>query len=251
MAPRRDPQFGWYVYGIVERDVEVVPGSTGVADAAVELIQDGRVAALVSKIGLDRPLGTPDDLVAHKELLDATAADAPVLPFRFGAVLASPDAVIQELMEPNDEEFEDALRYLDGTAQYVVRARYVEATVLREILDENPKAARLRDRIGTEPDETTKGLQIQLGEILNAAMEAKRNADTRALVDALEPVAAATAIRQPTHEMDAAHVAILERKEQRSDVEDTLTALAQDWAGRTDLRLLGPMAPYDFVVTTQ
>jgi hypothetical protein len=34
-------------------------------------------------------------------------------------------------------------------------------------------------------------------------------------------------------------------------VEDALTELAEAWSGRANVRLLGPMAPYDFVVTTQ
>jgi hypothetical protein len=245
------PEQGWYVYGVVESDVDVVPGRVGVAEAAVELVRGKDVAALVSRIGLDRPLGTPEDLVAHKDLLDSTASDAPVLPFRFGAVLASQDAVVSELLEPHDEEFADALRELDGEAQYVVRARYDEQAVLREILAENPKAAKLRDKIGPEPDPSTRNAQIQLGEVINAEVEAKRDRDTKAMIEALEPVTVTTNIRPPTHELDAAHIAFLERTAEHSDVDDVLTELAEAWSGRANVRLLGPMAPYDFVVTTQ
>jgi hypothetical protein len=245
------PGTGWYVYGVIQPDLEVVPGSTGVADAPVELVREGEIAALVSRIDLDRPLDKPEDLVAHKELLDATAADAAVLPFRFGAVLDSRDAVVEELLEPHEKEFADALRQIEGETQYVVRARYVEEAVLREILAENPEAARLRERIGRKTPESAESLRIELGEIINAAVEEKRNADTKALIEALEPLTVATAVRQPTHEFDAAHVAILVKVEQRSDVEDALTALADDWARPATIRLIGPMAPYDFVVTTQ
>lgn len=245
------PGIGWYVYGVIEPDLEVVPGRVGVADAPVELVREGSIAALVSRIDLDRRLDEPENLFAHKELLDATAADAPVLPFRFGAVLDSRDAVVDELMRPHEEEFAKALRQLDGETQYVVQARYVEKAVLREILAENREATRLRERIGREPEESAGSLRIALGEIINAEVEQKRDADTQALIEVLEPVTVATAIRPPTHEFDAAHVAILERVEQHSDVEEKLTALAQSWADRATMRLLGPMAPYDFVVTTQ
>jgi len=251
MAPPAQPQRGVYVYGVVESDLEVIPGRTGVAEAPVELIGHGPIAALVSEVELDRPLGSPDDLFAHKDLLDAAAADAPVLPFRFGAVVSSKEAVIDELVAPREEEFADALRELDGKAQYVVRARYVEDALLRDILANNRKASQLREKIGPQPDESTRNLQIQLGEIVGKAVEAKRDADTMAMVEALEAVTVAIAIREPTHELDAAHVAILERVKEHSNVEDRLTALAKDWAGQTTVRLLGPMAPYDFVVTTQ
>ena len=245
------PGQGWYVYGVVESTVEVVPGRVGLAGAEVDLVHDKRIAALVSNIDLDRPIGTPEDLRAHKELLDATAADAPVLPFRFGAVLESRQGVLDELLEPHDDEFADALRDLDGKAQYVVRARYIEQAVLREILAENPKAAKMREKIGPEPDASTRNLQIQLGEMINTAVEAKRDRDTSVMVETLEPVTVTLNIRPPTHELDAAHIAFLERIDQHSDVEDALTDLAESWSERAQTRLLGPMAAYDFVVTTQ
>jgi hypothetical protein len=251
MARPKKSERVYYLYGIVGSDREVGEGMTGINDAPVELIPHKNVAALASTVDPNKPLGMPEDLVAHKELLDATAADVPVLPFRFGAVLASRDAVVQELLEPHERQLTTALREIDGKAQYVVRARYVEDAVLREILAENPKAEQLRERIGPNPDESEQRLRIQLGEMINSAVEAKRNADTNALIEALEPVTVATAIRQPTHEMDAAHVALLEDVDQHVDVEDALTEMADKWAGRADVRLLGPMAPYDFVVTTQ
>ena len=35
----------------------------------------------------------------------------------------------------------------------------------------------------------------------------------------------------------------------QGDLEDTLDELGESWAGRVELSLLGPMAPYDFVTT--
>src|SRR5438105_8998253 len=55
---------GWYVYGIVPRDVEPVPGIKGVGDPAgqVQVVRHGDIAALVSEINLTAPLGRPEDL---------------------------------------------------------------------------------------------------------------------------------------------------------------------------------------------
>jgi hypothetical protein len=35
----------------------------------------------------------------------------------------------------------------------------------------------------------------------------------------------------------------------QDDLERAVSELAKEWEGRVDVRLLGPMAPYDFVVT--
>lgn len=244
--------YGWYVYGIVERDVEVLPDTHGIGDppSPIQVVRSGDVAALVSRVSLDRPIGHPDDLMAHERLLDAVVVDAAVLPVRFGAVLASRDAVAQELLSANEEQFASALRSMSGKTQYVVRARYVEEILLPEVLEENPTAVELAGQLRDRPEEATRDVRLQLGELVNNAVEAKREEDTRTLLDALAPVSVATAVRPATHEQDAAHVAVLVENSRAGDLDAVLNELARDWAPRATVRVLGPMAPYDFVVTT-
>ncbi len=240
---------GVYTYGIVPADVEVTDDARGLGDppARVTLARYQDIAALVSDVDLSRPLGTPDDLLAHEELLDATAAAAPVLPVRFGAVLTDVDAVVNELLEPFHDEFRAALDELEGRAEYLIRGRYDEGTVLREILAENPEVASLRDAIRDKPEDATRNERIAIGEHINQAVEAKRAADTQALVDALTPHSVKIIVRDPTHEMEAVHLAILAETAREHDLEDALEQAAGDWGDRVKLTLRGPLAPYDFV----
>lgn len=242
---------GIYVFGIVPADVELDPDVTGMGDppAPVELVRHGDIAAMVSEIDVDRPLGRPEDLMTHQRLLDATVTEVPVLPARFGAVVADTDAVVEELLAPNHDELLAALRELDGTAQYVVRCRYVEAAVLGEILAEQPEAGRLRAAIyGTSPD-ATRSERMRLGEIITAGIEARRQEDTRALVAVCTPLSIEVDVREPAHELDAANVAVLAETAHEQDLVRALDGLAREWEGRATVRLLGPLAPYDFVTT--
>jgi hypothetical protein len=207
------------------------------------------LAALVSDIAPDQPLGRPEDLIAHEELLDASAADVPVLPLRFGAVVASDDAVAEELLGAHYDEFSAALQQLEGHAQYVVKGRYVEDAVLREVLTKNPGAAQLGDQIrGADPN-ATRELRMQLGEIISNAVAAKREEDTRALGDTVQGLVAASVVRPPTHELDAVHTALLVESSAVQNLEQAVERLADDWDGVIELRLIGPMAAYDFVGT--
>jgi hypothetical protein len=243
---------GCYVYGIVNADVEVLPQARGVGDppVPVEVVSDGVVGALVSDVDVDEPLGRPEDLLAHERLLDAVVVEAPVLPLRFGALMTDREAVVKELLVPHDDEFADALGELAGRAQYVTRARYVEQTLLAELLAENATAADLAEQLRGRSAEETLDLRQQLGEIVNREVEARREVDTGSLIDALADVTVASAVRPPTHEEDAAHVAFLVDTSREREFLDAVDAVARDWEGRAQVRLLGPMAPYDFVVTT-
>ncbi|TDE34754.1 GvpL/GvpF family gas vesicle protein [Nonomuraea mesophila] len=247
---RSDTRVGTYVYGIVPANVEETGDAHGVGgpSAEVTVVRHGDIAALVSELRLDRPLGTPEDLMAHEGLLDAAAAEVPVLPVRFGAVVTGPEAVVEELLAPHHDEFQAALDELEGRAEYVVKGRYVERAVLSEIMNEHPQVAQLREQIKDQPEEVTRDARIQIGEIVDQAINAKREADTQAALDAVTPVSALTSLRDPSHELDAVHLAVLVETDRQNELEQALDTIAQRWAGRVELRLLGPMAAYDFIV---
>ncbi|MFI6710189.1 GvpL/GvpF family gas vesicle protein [Nonomuraea sp. NPDC050478] len=240
-----------YVYGIVPVDVEVEPGTEGVGEPGgqVGLVTFGEIAALVSDVRADRPLGRPRDLRAHQTLLDQTAAEVPVLPFRFGAVLTGSDAVLEELLKPYHDAFVDALREVEGRTQYVVNARYDERTILREVLEENEEAATLRERIAGLPEDATRNERMRLGEIIEHAIAGKRETDTATVLEALSDVYEQLVVRDVGHEREAAHVAALVERDRQAEFEEAVDELARRWSGRVEVRLLGPMAPYDFVGT--
>jgi Gas vesicle synthesis protein GvpL/GvpF len=241
----------WYVYGIVPEDVEPAEQATGVGDppSSVDVVRHAGIGALVSEIDVSKPLGTPEDLLAHQQLLDGTVTVAPVLPFRFGAVLDGRQAVVDELLAPHHDEFAATLAELEGRAEFVVKGRYVQEAILRDVLESNDEAAQLRDQIHQADDENlTRNARIRLGEIIASAITASREADTRQLGEAVAPYAVASSVRPPSHEEDAVHVALMVETAKQQDLEQAVRKVAEDWAGHVDVRLLGPMAPYDFTM---
>jgi Gas vesicle synthesis protein GvpL/GvpF len=248
----REPgQSGCYVYGIVPADVELTGDWRGVGDppGRVQLVRHGGLAALVSGVGLAGGLGTPEDLRAHAQILDATAVEAPVLPLRFGTVMATEEAVAGEVLAVYQEAFAAALKQFEGRAQYVVKGRYVEQAVLAQTLAEIPEAARLAEQIRDKDPDATRQARIRLGEIINNAITAKRESDTRTLGEVVTPYCEASVLREPAHELDAVQVALLVETSRQADLEQALSELAADWEGRVEIRLLGPQAPYDFTPT--
>ncbi|SEG72868.1 Gas vesicle synthesis protein GvpL/GvpF [Thermomonospora echinospora] len=248
-AVRDATSTAWYVYGIVPADVETAEEARGVDERAVEVIRYGEIAALVSEVDPQVPLGRPADLLAHQQLLDDAAAEAPVLPMRFGAVLTTEQAVVEDLLAPNHDGFAAALADLEGRVEYVVRGRYVERVILTEVIEENPEAAGLREQIRGLPEEQTRQARVRLGELIYQGIEAKRQADTQKLIQNLAPYCVANAVREPTHQLDAVHVAFLVEDAQRPEFEEAVAKAAGDGKGRADLRLQGPIAPWDFVIT--
>ncbi|WP_433604530.1 GvpL/GvpF family gas vesicle protein [Prescottella agglutinans] len=240
-----------YVYGLVPADVEVKPDVTGVGTPPRPLSSvtfDG-IAALVSEIDPEAQLGTPEDLRAHARILDTTAMVAPVLPFRFGAVMTDTDAVVSELLEPYRDEFHEALNQLEGRVEYVVKGRYIEDSVLREILSEDDEIVRLREAIRDRPEDVTRDERLALGERVSQALAAKRDHDTQQLVEALGQVAKEVRVRDATDDEDAGSVAVLVATDEVDSLDKAVARLTQDWQDRVELTVLGPLAAYDFTKT--
>ena len=239
----------WYVYGIIPSYAEAAGQAGGIGDppAAISLVREGDVAAIVSEVELGRPLGTPEDLVAHQRLLDDVAAEMPVLPMRFGAVLSSRDAVATELLSEHRDQFAATLAGLDGMAEYIVRGRYDQRALLASVLASHGEAASLARQIRGTDEYQTRNQRITFGEIVTVAIEEQRQADTTQAAAVLERLGTALVVRDPTHEEDAVHLAVLARLDRQAELERAVHELASDWHDRVTLRLLGPLAPYDFV----
>jgi hypothetical protein len=239
------------VYGIVPADVELTGNVCGVGHppGPIQLVRHGNLGALVSEVDLTGKLGTPDDLRAHAQVLDTVVVEVPVLPLRFGTVMATRDAVAGQLLALYQEAFAAALKHVEGRAEYVVKGRYVEQVVLAEVLAEMPEAASLKKQIQGKDPNATRYARIRLGLIINNAITAKRKADTRALGEVVAPHCVASVVREPTHELDAVHLALLVEIRRQDDLERALSDLGSDWERRIEIRLLGPQAPYDFAPT--
>lgn len=244
-----------YVYGIVlasdDEQVSLPPKGevVGGGEHDVRRVSHGKVAALVGDVSVDQPLGKPEDLMAHARIVDQVAAKASVLPFKFGAVVTDEQAVKDELLAPNEDQFLSALKELEGQAEFLVKGRYVEEAVLREVLTENPDAAKLRKEIAGQPEDATREARMALGELINNEIEAKREADTQAVAQVLNQFASVTNVREATSELDAFGIAILAKREDQKTIEQAVGELAKKWEGRIDITLFGPIAAYDFVVT--
>ncbi|MCW3839227.1 GvpL/GvpF family gas vesicle protein [Micromonospora yasonensis] len=239
---------GLFIYGIVPSDVEPTPDAEGVGNPPGEVtaIRHGEVAALVSEVGLAEPMGRPADLTAYERLLDGTAEVAPVLPVRFGTVVTGEDAV-GELLAAHQERFAADLAELENRRQYTVHGRFDEQEFIGEFLTENRAAAELADQVRGRPEVESREQRIRLGEMISQAVELRREAQNAALIDAVGRHTVANAPRQPSHELDAVNVAFLVGADDEEEFIRAVEEFAEQRRELIRMRLLGPLAPYDFV----
>lgn len=236
-----------YLYAVVPAGARVPEELSGARGGEVSLVRHRDLAGVVSELRPGKPLGSRDDLMAHRRVVAALAAETTTLPMRFGAVVTTPDAVVEEMLEPYHDWFTGVLEELRGRQEIVVIGTYVEETMLREVLEEEPEVARLRESVRDLPEDAAYYERVRLGELIVQALDEKRTADAETLVRALGPYAAGTAERRPASEDTAVDMAFLVDEEDRKRFEEAVDDLGERWAGRIRLRVLGPLPAYDFV----
>ncbi|KXK60677.1 hypothetical protein AWW66_17505 [Micromonospora rosaria] len=245
-------EHGLFVYGIVPSDVEPTADAEGVGDppGRVTAIRHGELAALVSEVGLTEPIGRPADLTAYERLLDGTAEVAPVLPVRFGTAVTGEDAVV-DLLAAHHDSFAAALAEFEDRLQYTVHGRFDEQEFVSDLLTRDTRAAALADQVRGRPEAQSREQRIRLGELISQAVEQRREAENRALVDAVGRYAVADAPRRPSHELDAVNVAFLVATDDEKDFVGAVEDFAEQRRDLIRMRLVGPLAPYDFVSAHQ
>lgn len=243
----RGLETGCLVYGVVPASARLPEDLRGIDGRPLALVRQGRVAAVVETVAVDRPPGRRRELLTFSSVIDELARTTTIAPVQFGSVALDESSVRTDVLAPREEEHAWLLGQLEGRLQLNLRATYLEEVVLAEVVAEDPEVARLRERTRHVPEEASYADRVRLGELVSHSVERRRDTDVAALLDWLDPLAVRM-VQRPgsgmTHVLD---VAMLVEADRQGDVEEQLEDLAEQVHERMGLRLVGPVAPYDFV----
>lgn len=238
---------GRYVYAVVDAGSTLPEGLDGLDGAPLRTVACGEVAAVVADVAVERGAGRRRDLLAHSAVVDGLAAELVVVPVQFGAILADDDSVVEDFLAPHHDRFLGYLEALDGRTQLTLQAAYHESAGLAEVVAADPQIADLRRRTRDLPEDAGYADRVRLGELVARAMELKREDDSAVLLDSVLP-RVVDHVERPVGGVDQLlDVALLVDDDRVAELEEHLESLAEAVHERIRLRLMGPMAPYDFV----
>jgi hypothetical protein len=236
-----------YVYGVVRAEAPAPTGVKGIAEAPVELVAEGELAALASAAPGEYLEAGREELLTHSRVLEAALQSATVLPMRFGVVMPDEQTVRDRLLSAHRDELCAQLREMDGKVEVSIKGLYDEAAILHEVVAENREVAQLREAIHGKPADATYYERIRLGELVAAAFAAKREEDGDAVVEALRPEAVAVQLADPIHERMAVNASFLVLRSQLEDFDRSVEELGSSQAGRIRFKYTGPLPPHSFV----
>ena len=249
-APSREPETGWYLYGVVAAKEEA-PQVLGVDPRhEVLAIAQGDVAGIVSQVSLtefdesalSQRLGDAEWLEqkirAHEQVLDLALASSAVLPCRFCTVYRDEDD-LRAFLSGHGEALKDALARVEGRVELGVKA-FADGGAARQPAGA-AEGGRAYLEARREEQRAREELARSRGE-LAAALHGR-------LSDAAEDGVVLDVQSREVSGRDEAMVfngAYLVGDRER--FEQQLSAAARDYRERgVELELTGPWPPYHFV----
>jgi len=202
--------------------------------------------AAIASVSTEETTRAAELMRRHWRVLDAIGETATVVPVRFGTVLASEQAVVEEFLEPLHEDLAAQLAALDGKVQLTVKGTYDEQALMRAIVERSPRVAALRERVRSLPQAASHFERIQLGGLVAAEVEQDRERDAAWLLERLEGLAVATSREQAGGLDGAVNAAFLVERARVDEFGAAVSDAAEHLAGRVQLRCLGPLPPYSF-----
>lgn len=230
-----------YTYAIVRAGHRLPRPATGIGapPERLRLLDAGPLSAVVSgaPAGL---LARRRDLLAHQRTLLTLSREGPVLPMRFGSVAPDEETLHRQLADAPEEKLH-TLERLDGRVEMNLKALVVEGD-LAELLRQDAHLRRLHHESRTRPGYEN---SVRLGQ---AVAESLTRRATRAATRTVQQVRALTEASAPgpTVEGCALNLSFLLPRENESRFRDAVERAAAEHAGRTELRVSGPLPCFSF-----
>ncbi|SEO90947.1 GvpL/GvpF family gas vesicle protein [Actinacidiphila rubida] len=234
---------GVYIYGVAGASPRIPAGLRGVGKppAALRRVVANRVTAVVSAAP-DHLRAYRRDLQAHQNVLMAFADQGPVLPMRFGVVVADEDAVRARL-EEGGKEYEAALDRVADRVEMNVKVSAAEGD-LAEIVQQDPRVQQLRHQARRRPGYE---INLRLGEAIATAI-GRRAAQAAAQVSAVLTPLADDVRKGPEVTGCVLNMSFLIRADAVEQFRAETGRLANRHMAHAVLQLTGPLPCYSFAV---
>jgi hypothetical protein len=237
-----------YLYGVTaDWGFRFEVDEAGLNGEPVRFLRHRRLSAVISSFSDERVRATRANLSAHERVVAALRQEGTILPVRFGVLMETDQDVVEQLLERKYHALSDLLKDMDGKSELRVQASYLPDVILREAVSVDPSIVRLRNRLQGKSPAATYYDRIRMGEMVAAAVEGVRAQDNSSLTRGLSDLAVKTQPLATRSEQIAMNAAFLCRDRDIGRFEDAVASLADTHQRRLKFRVVGPLAPWDFV----
>ncbi|MEW6034235.1 MAG: GvpL/GvpF family gas vesicle protein [Chloroflexota bacterium] len=237
------------LYAIIGSQDKATPGLTwSIGSAAARTVMHQEIGCVVGDWTGGEVKALPKEelvrcLLIHQRVIERIMADCTVLPVKFGTILMGPREV-RCLLSQGHSLLEEALSSVRDKVEIEVAATWDARQVLQEVGKEG-EVVRAREAVmgGGQP---TVEQRVQLGRVVKACLDRRRERCREEAVSFLKPVSVAFASNTLMSDEMVMNLAFLVERARRAEFDDRVQRLDDLFQNRINFRIIGPLPPYSF-----
>jgi hypothetical protein len=242
------PEQGKYVYCIIKCPKPRDFGSIGIGEEnhRVYTVHHEHLAAVVSDTPLRIYDPTRENVLAHEFVNETVMREFTVIPMSFGTLFRTEDDIV-ELLKSTYQAFDDVLEKMKDKIEFGLKVLWDRERVISSLESENEEIRRLKDEINRNAQSSTYFARMQLGRLIEGALEEAGNTYVRDIHEALKPAAVASRSSKPIGDRMILNAAFLIDREQERAFDDLVKNVSRKYEDLLSFKYTGPWPPYNFV----
>jgi hypothetical protein len=241
------PGKGKYVYCIIREKHERDFGQIGIGGhGRVYTVHHHDLAAVVSDTPIVIYDPTRENVLAHEFVNETVMREFTVIPMSFGTVFRSEEDV-SELLRSTYQAFTDVLDKMRDKIEFGLKILWEREKVISNIERDNDEIRRLKDEISRHTASSTYFARMQLGRLIEGALEEMSTRYVGDIHDSLKPVAVASRSNKPIGDLMILNAAFLVDRAQESAFDEKVKEVSRKYEDLLRFKYSGPWPPYNFV----
>jgi hypothetical protein len=239
---------GRYVYCIVESEepLDLGPLGIGTDDSPVYTVHHDNLAAVVSDTPLCPFTPTRENLLAHEIVNERIIRDRTAIPMSFGTILRE-EADVVALLRGAAPTLSEAFAALRGKIELGLTVVWDREKVVAELEAHDEAVQGLKDEIANERNGSTYFSRVQLGKLVEGALEERANQLMWSVYEPLRPLSVASRMGKLVGDNMILNMAFLVERAQEEEFDQAVKRLTTRYETILSFKYTGPWPPYSFV----
>jgi len=248
MTEERDAAIGRYVYCIIKTVDEQEFGPIGIGEGnnRVYTVHYQNLAAVVSDTPIRIYDPTRENVLAHELVNETVMRGFTVIPMSFGTIFRTRQDIV-ELIKSTYKAFDDVLGKMADKIEFGLKVLWDRDRVIGRLEQTDDEIRRLKEEITGNAQSSTYFARMQLGRLIEAALERSAHRYVMDIHESLKPVAVASRSNKPIGDRMIMNAAYLVERSREAEFDDVVKALSRTYEDVLAFKYTGPWPPYNFV----
>jgi hypothetical protein len=239
---------GKYVYCIIKTADEKDFGPIGIGDGTnpVYTVHYQDLAAVVSDTPIRIYDPTRENVLAHELVNETVMREFTVIPMSFGTIFRTRQDIV-ELIRSTYKAFDDVLDKMNDKIEFGLKVLWDREKVISRLEQSDEEIRRLKEEITVNAQSSTYFARMQLGRLVESALEGTANAYVMDIHESLKPVAVASRSNKPIGDRMIMNAAYLVERAREQEFDEAVKGLSRKYEDVLSFKYTGPWPPYNFV----